>query len=302
MLVAPQVRHQRLAEVLGGTHDHVVVVGGAEARLEEEPPLLLPRRHDRVAQPLGRPGELGAGRQPERLLDLGRRLPRQAEDAERQARVEPGQLLELGVGRATAAEGGERAAIVLLPVAQESDVIAEAVELGARLEQRLEDLLGLLEFLLREVDQTELEGDRRVLRRLRLRPLQERGGQIGPPLRRVDGAGEIERLDVIGFELEGAAQVRERLVVPLLVEVEHGLCHVDVSFGGLGERDRPMARDQDESRDEHHPRDDADHIRVIPESPRTNQTGRSFNAPGTRPARRPASADRRAKGSGSSAR
>ena len=92
-----------------------------------------------------------------------------------------------------------------------------------------------------EVREAELEADRRVRGRLRPCLLEEGHGEVWPALRRVDHARVVERLDVVGLDLERALQLGERRVVPALVDRDDGLRDVHVGLGRLGSAasDRP---------------------------------------------------------------
>ena len=65
------------------------------------------------------------------------------------------------------------------------------------------------------------------------RALEEADGLLGLPLGHVHDAEVVERLDVVGLDLQRLAEVRRRLVVALVVEVEHALRDVDVGLGRL---------------------------------------------------------------------
>src|SRR5207249_7319119 len=97
--------YERFVRVRSRPHDDVVVVEEAEADRRAQPAARLRGGLDRVAQPLGGPGERRARRQLQRLLDLGRGLPGQTQHRQREARVEARELLQLRVRRAAAAEG-----------------------------------------------------------------------------------------------------------------------------------------------------------------------------------------------------
>ena len=302
MARVPEVPDERLAAVRARHDAHVVVVGEADARIERQAPLLRARRHDRVAQALGGAGHRGARRQAQRLLDLGRRLRGQAQEGEGQARVEARELLDVRIARAPGAERGQRAPVVLGAVAQEADVVAEAVELGVRLEDRLEDGPRPVVLLPGEVREAELEADRRVRGRLRPRLLEERHGELGPALRRVHDPRVVERLDVVGRDLEGALQVGERRVVPPLVDGDDGLGDVDIGLGRLGSRARTRRERQHQRRKEED--GEAPRWHRGPRSPNVSKDARGRNgdltpglsARGSRRARPRASAGRLATG------
>ena len=176
VLEAPDLRHQWFdgrVVVLHGAHVHVVVPGEPNARLEREPTVLVARGYDRIAKPLGRSRQLRARRQTDRLLDLRRRLAWQAEHAEGETVVEARELLNLRIARASVAKRSERAPVVLLAITQESDVVAEAVQIAIRPERLFQERLGLVVLLLREVDQGQLVADRRILGRLRAGPARD---------------------------------------------------------------------------------------------------------------------------------
>src|SRR5881409_984417 len=76
-------------------------------------------------------------------------------------------------------------------------------------------------------------------------------GVVYAAQRRVDHARVVERLDVVGLDLERALQLRERRVVPALVDRDDGLRDVHVGLGRLGSAasDRPE-REQRRREDE----------------------------------------------------
>src|SRR5205814_8998074 len=106
---------------------------------------------NRVAQPLGGPRQRRAGRESEGLLDLGCRLLGQPEHRQGESRVKARELLQLRIPRAAAPERLERAAVILLPVADEADVVAESVDRWIGAKDGLEERLGRVVALLREL-------------------------------------------------------------------------------------------------------------------------------------------------------
>src|SRR4029453_9503371 len=161
------------------------------------------------------------------------------------------QLLQIGAAGATDVERVERAAIVLLLVAQEAHVVSDAVERGLSLVRFLEQGLRLVVLPLREVRKPELEGDRRIVLRTHSRLLEERRGFGRMVLGHEHDAHKVVGLDVVRLRLDRLLEVGQRLVVLVFRKIEHRLRDVDVGLGGLRggaltENERRRQRDDEE--------------------------------------------------------
>src|SRR6266478_4018744 len=245
----PELPDERLARGQIRDDRDVVVEEESEPDVEGEPSLPAPGDRQPLAEALGGSGQGRAWGQPERLLHLGGRLSRGSERAEGQARVEAGELLDVRILRGPGPEGGERTPVVLLPVPDEADVVAEAVPLRVGAERLIQERPGAVVLLLREVGEAQLERDGDVCRCESVRALEGRDRRGWPASGHLHDARVVEGLDVVGLDLEGPAEVGERVVVALVVEVDDGLGDEDVRLARLGARARGGGRaEQDQDR------------------------------------------------------
>ena len=219
-------------------HRHVAVVEEAHPDVGVEAPLRIPRGGQRVADALGRAGEGGAGLQPESGVHLRHRLLRKPQDRERQPRVEPHQLLDVRVLRGLGPERPERALVVLLTVADQPDVVADAFGLGPLVEHLGQRALGLVVALEGEIGHAQEEQDRQVARRERPGLLQHLHRLLGLLLGHQDQAAVVERLHVLGVQGQRVLQQGQRLVVLPGIIGQDGLRDEHVGLGLLGHRRR----------------------------------------------------------------
>jgi len=187
----------------------------------------------RVSAP--RPGEPSSWSETQGLIDFGRGLAGQAENAQGEGAVETGELLDFGVARPSRAEGGQGAAVVLVAIADEAQVVAEPIHGGIDPGHLLEEGLGPVVFLLTDVGEGELEGDRRIGRRAGPSAFQEGDGLCDMALGHVYDARVVQRLHVVRLNLQRVPQVLEGCIVLLVVEIEDGLSHVDIGYARLGD-------------------------------------------------------------------
>ena len=131
-------------------------------------------------------------------------------------------------------EGAQRALIVLLAVAQEADVVPQAIEAGVDLEDLFEERLGLIVATRAEVEHSELEEHRQIAGPLLARPLEGFGGGGEALEGDVHQPRVIQRVDVAGVETERFVQVGEGILVAFLFVGDDGLGHEHVGLGSLG--------------------------------------------------------------------
>ena len=140
------------------------------------------------------------GLQPEGRVHLRHRLLREPQDREGEPGVELHELLDVRVLRGLGAERLERALVVLLPVADQADVVADAFGLGPLVEHLGQRRLGLVVALQGEVGHAQQEQDGQVARGQRPGLLQHLHRLLGLLLGHQDQAGVVEGLDVLGVE------------------------------------------------------------------------------------------------------
>ena len=176
-----------------------------------------------------------------------------AESAQGEPGVEAGERLDFGIRDDAAAKCLDSACVVPGAIAQQADVVADAIPCGVDSEGPLEWAPRLVVVTTREIGQPELE-ERRILVGLQVqRPLERCDGLIRPPDREQDHTRVVDRIDVVGRELERLSKGSESVVEPSIVVRDDSVGDEDIGLGCLGSGESRRDGENEEQRDEPEP-------------------------------------------------